>query len=242
MEEAIESHAEAYEREGFIRVPELYNEHKVKEVRTEVERYIRESLDSLPEGDYVLEADGKSVRNLWRMDEHSTYFEQLAHDPGLLVLLERLLHGEPELSGVETFNKPAKTGSGVPPHQDNAYFCKRPPDMLTVWIALDPVTEENGPVNYVAGSHRDGLRPHEASGVKGNSMKMAGELPAGQRVAPGLLNAGDALIHHCETIHFSEPNHSDRPRLGLLMVYRGKHTQTDPDLKAAYDAGRQNVS
>jgi hypothetical protein len=29
---------------------------------------------------------------------------------------------------------------------------------------------------------------------------------------------GDALIHHCETIHHSVPNTSDYPRLGLLLV------------------------
>ncbi|MBK8094245.1 MAG: hypothetical protein IPK32_20320 [Verrucomicrobiaceae bacterium] len=40
----------------------------------------------------------------------------------------------------------------------------------------------------------------------------------------------------CETIHHSAPNRSDFPRLGLLLVYRGKHTQTDAALKAAYAA------
>jgi ectoine hydroxylase-related dioxygenase (phytanoyl-CoA dioxygenase family) len=39
-----------------------------------------------------------------------------------------------------------KVGSGVPYHQDIAYFCQPPPDMLTVWIAIDAVTEANGTV------------------------------------------------------------------------------------------------
>jgi phytanoyl-CoA hydroxylase len=64
------------------------------------------------------------------------------------------------LVGVETFNKPARIGSGVPYHQDNAYFCQSPPDMLTVWIAIDAVTEANGPVFFVKGSHRPAC-PHE---------------------------------------------------------------------------------
>jgi ectoine hydroxylase-related dioxygenase (phytanoyl-CoA dioxygenase family) len=49
-----------------------------------------------------------------------------------------------------------------------------------------------------------------------------------------LLAPGDATIHHCETIHHSAPNTTEHSRLGLLLVYRGSHTQTDPALKAAY--------
>jgi hypothetical protein len=46
------------------------------------------------------------------------------------------------------------------------------------------------------------------------------------------------MIHHCQTIHWSAPNKTDRPRCGLLFVYRGAHTAPDPQLKAAYDAAR----
>src|SRR5262249_22466719 len=136
---------------------------------------------------------------------------------------------------------PAKIGSPVPPHQDNAYFCQAPPDMLTVWIAIDAVTEENGPVMYLPGSHKLGLLPHKPSGVTGNSMGLA-QLPKAAEPYVCLIDAGDALIHHCETVHFSAPNKSSRARCGLLMVFRGAHTQTDPALKAAYDKARASVA
>ena len=52
----------------------------------------------------------------------------------------------------------------------------------------------------------------------------------------GLLAPGDATIHQCETIHHSAPNTTAFSRLGLLLVYRGRHTQVDPRLKDAYAA------
>jgi ectoine hydroxylase-related dioxygenase (phytanoyl-CoA dioxygenase family) len=139
--------------------------------------------------------------------------------------------------GVETFNKPARVGSGVPYHQDNAYFCQTPPDVLTIWIALDPVTLANGPVYYVRGSQKNGLLPTRPSGVRGNSIGLAHPpgIPLEDQFC-GLLEPGDALIHHCETIHHSAPNHSDHSRLGLLLVYRGEHTQTDAKLIATYSS------
>jgi ectoine hydroxylase-related dioxygenase (phytanoyl-CoA dioxygenase family) len=147
------------------------------------------------------------------------------------------VHGEPLLAGVETFNKPARIGSGVPYHQDNAYFCQTPPDMLTVWIAIDEVTEANGPVFFVKGSHQGGMLPTRPSGVRGNSIGMAeaSGVPVNEQFC-GLLAPGDATIHQCETIHHSAPNTTDHSRLGLLLVYRGSHTQTDAKLKAAYTA------
>ncbi len=35
--------------------------------------------------------------------------------------------GGPQQAAVETFNKPARVGSGVPRHQDKACFCQMPP-------------------------------------------------------------------------------------------------------------------
>jgi len=64
---------------------------------------------------------------------------------------------------------------------------------------------------------------------RGDPERAAKVLSKAQVLAPG-----DATIHHCEVIHHSDPNRTDQPRLGLLFVYRGDHTETDPKLKAAY--------
>jgi ectoine hydroxylase-related dioxygenase (phytanoyl-CoA dioxygenase family) len=234
----IEKHKETYERDGFIKVQKLFSRDKVEEIKKELDRYVREVVPGLPQSDYVMESDGESVRNLWRLDEHDSFFKGLAEQPNLLNLVGKLVNGEPVLKGVETFNKPAKTGSGVPPHQDNAYFCQTPPDVLTVWIAIDPVTVENGPVTYMTGSHQLGHLPHVPSGVAGNSVGLK-ELPSKEEFPnwQGLLDPGDALIHHCEVIHFSGPNRTNFPRCGLLMVFRGSHTEESAEIKEAYKMG-----
>ena len=226
-----------YERDGVVRIRGLFTPGQVAVIRAELERYIRDDLATKPADARTLEADGKTVRNLWRLEQHHPALLPLVARPDIVTLAGRLVHGEPVLCAVETFNKPARIGSGVPYHQDNAYFCQAPPDMLTIWIAMDPVTLENGPVYYVRGSHKQGMLPTKPSGVKGNSIGMAepSTVPLEEQFC-GLLNPGDALIHQCETIHHSAPNTSDHPRLGLLLVYRGAHTQTVPGLKAAYAA------
>jgi len=226
-----------YKRDGVVRLRQFFSPEEVKRVRQELEIYIRDVAPRLAASEVTFEVDGKSARNLWHMEQHSPFFAQVARQPEILNMIRPLVHGEPVNLGVETFSKPARIGSGVPPHQDNAYFCQQPPDVLTVWVAMDAATEENGPVYYARGSHRLGMLPHQASGVKGNSIGLADTF---EHTNPfiGLLEPGDALIHHCQTVHYSGPNRTDQPRCGLLMVYRGAHTKLDPALKAAYDHAR----
>jgi phytanoyl-CoA hydroxylase len=226
-----------YERDGVALVRGLLSAEEVGAIREELDRYIREDLAAKPADARTLEADETTVRNLWRLEVHNDFFRDFAARPDLRTLIGPLVKGEPVLAGVETFNKPARIGSGVPPHQDNAYFCQTPPDMLTVWIAIDAVTEANGPVTYVKGSHRLGPLPTKPSGVRGNSIGLAG-MPetSAEDLLVALLAPGDATIHHCDTIHYSAPNTTDYPRLGFLLVFRGSHTQTDPALKAVYTA------
>lgn len=224
-----------YERDGVILIRDFLSADEVAAVRAELERYIRDDLATKPVDARTFEKDEKTVRNLWRLEQHNQFFRKLAERADIRSLVAPLVHGEPVLAGVETFNKPARIGSGVPYHQDNAYFCQTPPDMLTVWIAIDAVTEANGPVFFVKGSHKEGMLPTKLSGVRGNSIGMAepSSVPLSEQFC-GLLAPGDATIHHCVTVHHSAPNTTEHSRLGLLLVYRGAHTQTDPSLKATY--------
>jgi len=226
-----------YERDGVVLIRQFLSADEVTAVRVELDRYIREDLAAKPADAATMEADGATVRNLWRLEKHNEKLRVLAEREDIRAFIAPLVHGEPVLAAVETFNKPARIGSGVPYHQDNSYFCQAPPDMLTVWIAIDAVTEANGPVFFVKGSQNSGALPTKPSGVRGNSIGMAepSTMPLAEQFC-GLLNPGDATIHHCNTIHHSAPNTTDFPRLGFLLVFRGSHTQTDPALKSAYDA------
>jgi len=232
----IDSLVECYQRDGFSVVRSLFKNEDILSVHAALDRYFLKVVPSLPPSDVVFEADRVSVRNLWRMEQYDPFFAGLACRPELIELVSKLVGGHPVLMGVEMFCKPARVGSGVPPHQDNAYFCQTPPDVLTVWIAVDRVTEANGPIYYVRGSHKEML-PHKPSGVSGNSMGLAADFDKSDPFV-GVLDPGDALLHHCQTVHFSGANRTDVPRRGLLMVFRGSHTRDDVRLKSLYETGR----
>jgi ectoine hydroxylase-related dioxygenase (phytanoyl-CoA dioxygenase family) len=232
-----------FDADGVLKIEALLSPESLRSTEVELGRYIREVVPSLPASDVVWEQqplpDGsRQLRNLWRMEQHEPYFAEIARTPELLRLAGALVNGEAVPIAVELFAKPAQVGSAVPYHQDNAYFNLVPPDAFTCWIALDRSTKENGCVYYCRGSHRDTPLPHVASGVAGNSM-MAKNAPSGPDEITGLLEPGDAMLHHCLTLHRSEPNRSAHARRGLLIVFRGAHCRTDAEGARTYAAVRQ---
>jgi ectoine hydroxylase-related dioxygenase (phytanoyl-CoA dioxygenase family) len=226
--------ARRYRADGYVKVPVLFGRARIDQIARRIDIASARAAETMRPGDYVLEPDG-AVRNLWRLEVYDEFFNELGNDPDVVAIVERLLGAPASLMAVETFNKPARQGTAVPPHQDNAYFCQEPPDVLTVWVAIDATTELNGPVRYVRESS-EVLLPHKGSGIPGNSMLLV-DPPRydNDRVQVGLLEPGDAMVHHCQTIHWSEPNRTGSPRCGMLLVYRARHTATAPELRAAYE-------
>jgi ectoine hydroxylase-related dioxygenase (phytanoyl-CoA dioxygenase family) len=138
----------------------------------------------------------------------------------------------------EYFAKPAKVGLPSPTHQDNAYWCVNTANALTIWIALDHASQENGAVGYYPCSHKLGLLRHKPSFAPGSSQMVADEELVerlqSERVVP-TLEPGDILVHHCLTVHDSGPNRTSQPRRGLTLQYRAKSSEYDKKMIALYE-------
>ncbi|MBM3265688.1 MAG: phytanoyl-CoA dioxygenase family protein [candidate division Zixibacteria bacterium] len=142
-------------------------------------------------------------------------FRKFVLDPRLRDILKRLTGDEPLLCTDQIFLKPPRFGSAKPYHQDNFYFQCTPSDhVITAWIALDDVDEENGCLRYISGSHRNGILPHRE--MPGESYNLAPD-PADidmSREALAPVRKGGVVFHHSETLHTSHRNTSDRWRRG----------------------------
>ena len=108
-------------------------------------------------------------------------------------------------------------------HQDYGYWYYEgclAPDMLTVMIAVDPSYKENGCVQLVRASHRLGRIDHtrvgEATGV--DPQRLA-EIMKTHEVIDTVLQPGDAVFFHCNTLHASGPNKTDQSRTLLHCSY-----------------------
>ena len=111
-----------------------------------------------------------------------------------------------------------------PWHQDNGYTYVEPQFYLTLWIALTDATPENGCVEVVPGSHREGTREHRT----GDGGYYCHEGDDGVCVP---LRAGSVAVFTSLTVHRTGPNRTaDSVRRTYILQYA-------PDGAVAYPRG-----
>ena len=228
-----------YDRDGFVVIRDFLPPDALTALDSQLDRYIREVVPTLPPSAafYLDRSRPETLKQLQHMDA-DPYFAAYASDPRWPALAAALVGEDVRADAPEWFNKPPASVSPTPPHQDNYYFNLAPPNVVTIWLALDAVDDENGCLRYVAGSHRRGVRPHGRSYVLGFSQGIT-DYGDPDRVAEVAvhLRPGDAVAHHGNTIHRAEPNRSTtRHRRAFAIVFRGVSCRRDEAAFARYQA------
>ena len=101
-------------------------------------------------------------------------------------------------------------GSAVEWHQDCAFYPHTNDDLLEVGIALDDVTEENGPLMVIPGSHKGEIWDHHQDGLFVGAVTDPRFEPKG--AVSLTVEAGGITLHHVRMLHGSKPNTSDQSR------------------------------
>lgn len=234
-----ESEQRDYAEHGFAVVRQFLPAEEFAELCGHLERYIRDVVPTLPDADafYQDKSQPQTLKQMQRMG-CDPYFRDYVRHPRWTALAEALI-GEPVAADQpEWFNKPPGVHHVTPPHQDNYYFCLKPENVLTIWLALDPVDAENGCLRYVAGSHRHGFRRHARSQILGFSQGIVDYGPSDfTREVAVPLQPGDAVVHHGMTIHRADANLSpSRQRRSFALVFKGVSCQRDEAAFARYAA------
>ncbi len=121
--------------------------------------------------------------------------------------------------------KEPKVGGAWEWHQDYGYWYKNqfmfPDQMLSVMIAFNRATVENGCLQVIRGSHRLGRVEHGFAGEQvGASQTMVDNcFKLGMELVYAELEPGDALFFHANLLHRSEANTSDKPRWSFISAY-----------------------
>jgi hypothetical protein len=143
-----------------------------------------------------------------------------ASRPEILDMAEQLIGPDIILWGTTIFGKPARGGKETPWHQDGDYYPIRPLETLTVWVAIDDATPENGCMRFIPGSHKarkifshhwednDDLTINLVCDGKHFDEHGAREL---------ILRAGEISFHDVYMIHQSGPNRTDARRAAFIV-------------------------
>ena len=149
------------------------------------------------------------------------FWIRLCTDPRLIDVIEPFLGPDIALFGAHYISKPPRSGQPVLWHQDGNYWPLEPMEVITIWLAGDDSTPENGCMRVIPGSHRmkrlhEHRRTEDAPNVLSSTLDQdVDEAAAVDVVVP----AGGLSLHDPYIIHGSKANRSERRRIGLTLRY-----------------------
>lgn len=245
-----------YQRDGYFLACSAVSTELIGLARTILERWVDSTIDGwLTNGlldDRLQNVDfSQRLARAWNAAGRPTYcrsprrdlvsremFEFLSH-PLLLDLAEDLL-GTPEISVHGIFNArpklPDQSWTDTPWHQDAQYFRDGADvHIVTMWIPLQRVTEQNSCLQVAPDLHRGRLHENYEDRETG----FIGLMPAVQQTLTGLsipMNPGDVLCFTQKTPHRALPNLSDTVRWSMDVRYEATPTATASGRKQGFIA------
>ena len=203
---------QSYRREGYlIYSSDVFPEDKFNKLRA----HFDDKLARLPPG---VRPETMDVPHF----TDTALFEWLLADE-VLDLIEPIIGPNIALWSSHFICKPKGDGKRVPWHEDSAYWKGRldPMEVVTVWLAIDPSTKENGCMYVVPRTQQNGYSDYEPVDVTKNVF--ATEITPSQRnealAVPCELKPDQASLHDGKLIHGSPANTSDLRRCGYTMRY-----------------------
>ena len=214
---------ERYERDGYLRVEGLFDAEEIGLLLRSARQ--DRALDQHSFG--RADGEGGTVRlSLWNHPGDGIY--------GMFARCRRVVDASEQLLDDEVYHYHSKmimkdphVGGAWAWHQDYGYWYQNGvlfPDLVSIFIAADPCTRQNGCLQVIEGSQRLGRIEHVLTGDQ------AGADPS--RVEKALerlplvhveMEPGDALFFHPNLLHRSDRNTSPDPRWSLICCYNARH-------------------
>jgi ectoine hydroxylase len=227
-----------YDQHGYLLLDGLFRPAEVERLRRHVLEVTSERSERT-----VFEAHQATVRSVYGIHAHHRVFGALARQAQLVMPVRQVLHGDVYVYQSKLNTKSAFDGDQWPWHQDYVYWLNEDSmpaaRALTAAVFLDDITELNGPMMIIPGSHRagtlasdtyDGKPPGYEAGpawIPNLTAKMKYTLPKDSLMSltrdAGIVapkgRAGSVLLFDCNIAHASPPNLSHLGRTIALFTY-----------------------
>ena len=210
-----DAHITHFHEQGFLRLGRLTTDRELAWLQTAYDEIVKRKMGYSPDELHQKSAsrDDNPLVTILYPEKIIPELQNTIFYRNVRKVFSRLLDVDEMyfLTGWRLFLKPAHVGE-TPWHQDAAY---RPPPHhgAGVWMPLDPVTHKNGCLQYIRGSQRGGLRPH----YRQDDNLVATDVDLAHSTVCS-LKPGEAVTHHCYTLHYAGPNTTDCARRAIGIV------------------------
>lgn len=202
-------HRKQYDELGYTIFRNVLDADLIKEASDHVEWLAKKHPELRPEelGHFLVPDDPFWIR--------------LVSDDRLLDIVEQFIGPNIALFASHYINKPPFSGRPVLWHQDGSYWPLEPMEVVTLWLAVDASTPENGGMRVIPATHCLDLQEMKANpevdSVLGSEIPV--EFVDESLAVDLVLGPGDVSVHNPTIVHGSSANTSPSRRCGLTIRY-----------------------
>ena len=204
-----------YHRDGYVILKGVFTPREVELMMARV--------DIGKTGSVFGDGGGRKARLDFWSELETTIWGSASKCPRIVNNVRVLLGEECAFFHGKVTLKEARTGGAWEWHQDYGYWYEQGfvfPRMLSACAALDPNRLENGCLQVLRSSHKLGRLSHvTVQNQVGADPKRLAQIEQHFERVPVILDPGDVLFFHCNTLHTSGPNDSDQHRRNFIMCY-----------------------
>lgn len=236
---------ELLRQHGFVVVPGLLPAERCEAIK----QAARAELVQL-QGPVELEADlrypgapqshaapgGNTVRRLLDAYARNALYRQWATSTAIRNWMELYFGEHVALSRAHhncMMTKHPTYGSLTGWHRDVRYWAFEREDLVSVWLALGTETVENGALWFVPGSHAVDFAPERFDEAKFFRADVPENAALISTAVSPVLNPGDVVFFHCNTLHSAGKNLTDDVKFSLVFTYHGVSNAPVPGTRSA---------
>ncbi len=209
---------EFFGREGYLAVPNFWDEREIAAMRADLERLKTEGKlrNVATDGDGKTTSTQKVNLQLCPISPHSRLFRALPFAPKVLEAVEQLIGGPVMLQLDQVFLKPGMHGAGTNWHQDNDYFgIKQAVQGTAMWTAIHDATAQNGTMRVIPRAFHEAI-PHARDPDSDHHVRM---YPDENEAVTIEIEAGGILFFNYGTPHATGPNLTQHERAAVAVHF-----------------------
>lgn len=233
----MEQQLEQYQQNGFVSYEGLFDQDTIDRIKQEVNEICQQDMDGT-----VYEQASRQVRGLHGCHLYNELFAQLIRDKRLMDIAQQIIGSDVYVHQLKVNFKNAFVGEKWDWHQDFIFWHKEdyiPQNrMVNIMIPLEPVTQFNGPLFFIPGSHQQGMLTGDALVDNSKDEEKASwqhgfvkslkyrlnsqtvtDIVEQYGIHSCLSETGDVVVFNGNLVHASSPNISPFDRKVLIITY-----------------------
>lgn len=214
MNTIFKDHAlqERFEKDGYAKITLL----KDADIKSLFDYYHDQQLDNKIDGGFHISLDNQN-EDLVKTISHNL-------ENSLMPYADNIFKDYKIFTSSFVIKEPGKKNI-VPPHQDWSFVDESINYSATCWIPLVDVTEENGALGVIKGSHKVFSHPRSSPSPQSKSPLADHIFTLFPYVDIIEMKAGECLIFDNRLIHASPPNLTQNARIAVGIGITGKDVQ-----------------